>query len=313
MDTNTVRSNLQKELQEYFRVPVSNFLEVPWLPIQYILDNGLPFGRITEIYGPEQSGKSTFAYQVLGYFIEKYDGIGVVVDTEGSFVSSWIRQLGMDPEKFVVVHPDHMEGVFDAIVKTIESVPEDKKLAIVWDSVAGTPTKSQLEGRSEIATQARVLSVKLPILTKLLYDRQVLTIFINQARTFLNFYGQATIDSSGGYALRHSAAMRISFRKAGRITKGNEILGHEINIDVVKSKVGEPYRNTKVPFLKKSGFDWKAITISSALTAGVLSMKGAWIKWKDKSYQRWNLSSWTDDVVKEVEEALRDKLGVSNG
>ncbi len=303
-----IRKSLQKNLQEYFRVPVENYFQVPWLPVRWVLDKGLPLGRIIEVYGPEQSGKSTFAYQVLGQFISQ-GGIATVIDTEGSFVPSWIRQLGMNPSDFVITHPDHMEGVFDVIRKVLDSIPEGTPIGIVWDSVIGTPTRSQLEGKTEIATGARVLSSFLPRITKILYERQALVIFINQARVNLNFYGQAAIDTSGGYALRHDAAMRILFQKSGRISRSQgEILGHEILINVVKSKVGEPYRFIKIPFFKKRGFDRKVITVSYAITSGLLEVKGAWLKWKDKSHSRWDFDSWSNEEVQELESALEEKI-----
>jgi len=305
-----VKEILQKELQDFFRVPVSNYFKVPWLPIQWVLDKGLPLGRIVEIFGPEQSAKSTFTYQVLGTFA-KQGGLSVIIDTESSFVPSWITQLGFDVSDFVIVQPACIEEVFEALKKILETTPYETPLAIAWDSVFGTPTKAQLEGKFEIASAARILSSRLPTVIKALYERQALAIFINQARTVLNMYGQPTIDSPGGYALRHDAAMRIMFQKNARITRGqSEIIGYEISISVVKSKVGEPFRTVKVPFLKSKGFDRVAIAINAALNLGLLEMKGAWIKWKDKSHTRWNLESWSEDEIEEIEKLLEEKYGI---
>lgn len=233
---------------------ITYFIPTGSVLLDYAVSNrilgGIPAGRLTEIYGMESTGKSLIAQFILKN-TQKMGGVAVFIDTENATSIDLLKNLGVNIEKLIYLQPNTIEEVFTNIEKIVLKVTEkkfNKPITIVWDSVAATPSKAELEGdydQTTIGLSARVISKSMKKIIQLIGQRQVTLVFINQLRHKIGapaFAEQMT--TPGGKAIPFHASVRIKIEKDGKIkNQQDEIIGVGVKATVVKNKVSAPFRS----------------------------------------------------------------------
>jgi len=250
---------------------------------------GLPVGRIVELTGLEQSGKSLLAAHAIAS-TQKMDGIGVLIDTESSANEEFWRSIGLDMSKMVYAQADALEDVFDMITNIIEKVRKshkDKLVTIVVDSVAAASTKKEIEadfGKDGYATdKAIILSKAMRKITNLLAKQRVLLIFTNQLRQKMNampFGDQYT--TSGGKAIQFHASVRLRLATKGKIKNSNgDVIGVTVKATVQKNRCGPPHRVAEFDIYFDRGVDDYASWLKVMKENKIIKQSGAWYSFTD--------------------------------
>jgi recombination protein RecA len=253
---------------------------------------GFPKGTVIEIYGPESSGKTTVALHVVGQ-AQRQGGIAAFVDAEHALDPTYASKLGVNMDELLVSQPDHGEQAFTIVEALVKSGGVD---IIVVDSVAALVPRAELEGDygdSHMGLHARLMSQALRKLTGIVAKSKTVVIFINQVREKVGVvYGNPEV-TTGGRALKFYSSVRMEIRKvtgeAGKITEGDEHIGHRIRMKVVKNKVGNPFRETQFDLLYDKGIDTRGNVIEFAGEKGVLTL-GSWCTFRDEKYRRKDLT-----------------------
>lgn len=215
------------------------------------VDGGIPVGRLTEIYGQEATGKSLLAYMILKD-CQRKGGVPILIDTENSANITFLKMLGLNPEdgKLIYIQVDTTEEVFSIMEKVITKVREaskDRLVAIVWDSVAGTSTKAELEGEygdATIAMQARLISQGLRKIMKFMGKQRIAAVFLNQVRMKIGsnaMFGDP-MAPPGGKAIPFWASVRIRLSTNGKLKAGKDVIGVGIKCKLDKNRMGPPFR-----------------------------------------------------------------------
>ena len=275
---------------------------------------GLPRGRVVEIYGPESSGKTTLTLQVIAE-MQKIGGTAAFIDAENALDISYAAKLGVKTEDLLISQPDTGEQALEIADMLVRSGAVD---VIVIDSVAALTPKAEIEGEMgepQMGLQARLMSQALRKLTGNIKRTNTLVIFINQIRMKIGVMFGNPETTTGGNALKFYASVRMDIRRIGAIKKGDEVIGSETRVKVVKNKVAPPFRNAEFDILYGEGISRHGEMLELGVIHGVVEKSGAWYIYngdrlgqgKDncRDFLRENPA-----MAQEIEQKIREKAGV---
>jgi recombination protein RecA len=277
---------------------------------------GLPRGRVVEIYGPESSGKTTLTLQVIAE-MQKLGGTAAFIDAEHALDPSYAEKLGVKVKDLLISQPDTGEQALEIADMLVRSSAVD---VIVIDSVAALTPKAEIEGEmgdSHVGLQARLMSQALRKLTATIKRTNTLVIFINQIRMKIGVMFGNPETTTGGNALKFYASVRLDIRRIGSIKKGDEVIGNETRVKVVKNKVSPPFKEALFDILYGEGISRQGEIIELGVAHKLVDKSGAWY-----AYQGEKIGQGKDnareylkehpEVAAEIEAQIRDKLGVKS-
>jgi recombination protein RecA len=242
---------------------------------------GLPKGRVVEIYGPESSGKTTLTLQVIAE-CQKNGGTAAFIDAEHALDPSYAQKLGVNVDELLVSQPDTGEQALEITDMLVRSAAVD---VIIIDSVAALTPKAEIEGEmgdTHVGLQARLMSQALRKLTANIKRSNTLVIFINQIRMKIGVMFGSPETTTGGNALKFYASVRLDIRRVGSIKKGDEILGSETRVKVVKNKVAPPFKTTDFDIYYNEGISRESEIIHLGAQLGLIEKSGAWYSYKQE-------------------------------
>ena len=241
--------------------------------------NGLPRGRVVEIYGPESSGKTTLTLQIIAE-CQKAGGTAAFIDAEHALDPEYAKALGVDIDELLISQPDTGEQALEVTDKLVESGGLD---VIVVDSVAALVPRAELEGNmgdSHVGLQARLMSQALRKITGSIQRKNTLVIFINQIRMKIGVMFGSPETTTGGNALKFYSSVRLDIRRIGAIKDGDEVIGNETRVKVVKNKMAPPFKVAEFQILYGKGINRKAEIIEYAVQKGIVEKAGSWYSYK---------------------------------
>jgi len=236
---------------------------------------GLPKGRVVEIYGPESSGKTTLTLQVIAE-CQKVGGTCAFVDAEHALDPQYAEKLGVNVDDLLVSQPDTGEQALEITDMLVRSSAVD---VVVVDSVAALTPKAEIEGEmgdSHMGLQARLMSQALRKLTANIKRSNTLVIFINQIRMKIGVMFGSPETTTGGNALKFYASVRLDIRRIGAIKKGDEVVGNETRVKIVKNKVAPPFKQTEFDILYGEGISREGEIIDMGVKLDIVDKAGAW-------------------------------------
>ncbi|HBQ44691.1 MAG TPA: recombinase RecA [Thiomicrospira sp.] len=269
---------------------------------------GLPRGRVVEIYGPESSGKTTLTLHVIAE-MQKLGGTAAFIDAEHALDPIYAEKLGINLDELIVSQPDTGEQALEITDSLVRSSAID---VIVIDSVAALTPKAEIEGDmgdSHMGLQARLMSQALRKLTANIKRTNTLVIFINQIRMKIGVMFGNPETTTGGNALKFYASVRLDIRRIGSIKKGDEILGNETRVKVVKNKVAPPFNKVEFEILYGQGISREGEVISLGVQEKLIEKSGSWY-----SYQGQKIGQGKDNVRQflrdnpEIYQTIQDQI-----
>jgi len=278
---------------------------------------GLPRGRVVEIYGPESSGKTTLTLQVIAS-CQRAGGTAAFVDAEHALDPTYAEKLGVKVDDLLVSQPDTGEQALEIADMLVRSNAVD---VVVIDSVAALTPKAEIEGEmgdSHVGLQARLMSQALRKLTANIKKSGCLVIFINQIRMKIGVMFGSPETTTGGNALKFYASVRLDIRRIGAVKRGEEVIGSETRVKVVKNKVAPPFRQAEFEILYGEGTSREGELIELGVLHNLVEKSGAWYSYKGdrigqgKDNVRLYLKEHTA-MANEIDAALREKLLVKAG
>ena len=275
---------------------------------------GLPRGRVVEIYGPESSGKTTLTLQVIAE-MQKVAGTCAFIDAEHALDIQYAQKLGVNLQELLISQPDTGEQALEIVDALVRSGSVD---LIVIDSVAALTPKAELEGEmgdSLPGLQARLMSQALRKLTATIKKTNTMVIFINQIRMKIGVMFGNPETTTGGNALKFYASVRLDIRRTGNIKRGEEVIGSETKVKVVKNKVAPPFKTAEFDILYGEGISREGEIIDMGVTAQVLEKSGSWYAYKGekigqgkdnaREFLRENV-----DIARDIENQVRASVGI---
>jgi recombination protein RecA len=242
---------------------------------------GMPRGRIAEIYGPESSGKTTLALHVVAN-AQKAGGIAAFIDAEHALDPSWAKKLGVELETLLVSQPNSGEEAMHIAEMLIKSNAVD---VITIDSVAALIPKQELEGEigdSHVGLQARLMSQSMRKLTGAIAKSKSCVIFINQIREKIGVMFGSPETTPGGRALKFYSSCRIDVRRIGQLKEGEEVVGQRVRAKVVKNKVAPPFRVAEFDMMHTNGISYEGDVLDLAVTHRIVVRSGSWFRYGDQ-------------------------------
>ena len=275
---------------------------------------GIPRGRITEIYGPESSGKTTLSLHIIAE-AQKTDGYAAFIDAEHAMDPEYAKKLGVDTDNLLISQPDTGEQALDITETLVRSGALD---VIVIDSVAALVPKAELDGDmgdSHMGLQARLMSQALRKLTGTVSKSRTSVIFINQIRHKIGVMFGSPETTTGGNALKFYASIRLDIRRIGQIKEGDQVVGNRTRVKVVKNKVAPPFKNTEFDIMYGEGISYEGDLLDLAIQADIVNKMGAWYSFnKEKIGQgKENAKRYLQDnenVCTEIETGVKAFLGM---
>ncbi len=278
---------------------------------------GLPRGRVVEIYGPESSGKTTLTLSVIAQ-MQKLGGTAAFIDAEHALDPQYAGKLGVKVDELLISQPDNGEQALEIADMLVRSSSVD---VVVIDSVAALVPKAEIEGEMgepQMGLQARLMSQALRKLTANIKRSNTLVIFINQIRMKIGVMFGNPETTTGGNALKFYSSVRIDIRRIGAIKKGEEVIGSETRVKVVKNKVAPPFRQAEFDILYGEGISREGEIIELGVLHRIVDKTGAWYTYgKDRIGQgKDNARDYLKEhaeIAREIEGKIRATLGVGGG
>ncbi|NKB64661.1 MAG: recombinase RecA [Gammaproteobacteria bacterium] len=275
---------------------------------------GLPRGRVVEVYGPESSGKTTLTLSVIAE-AQKKGGTAAFIDAEHALDPGYAAKLGVNIDDLLVSQPDTGEQALEIADMLVRSAAVD---VVVVDSVAALTPKAEIEGDmgdTHVGLQARLMSQALRKLTGNIKRSNTMVIFINQIRMKIGVMFGNPETTTGGNALKFYSSVRLDIRRIGAIKKGDEILGNQTRVKVVKNKVAPPFKQTEFDILYNQGISKHGELIDLGVEVGALEKSGAWYSYgSDRIGQgRDNVREFLKEniqMAEEIERTIREKKGL---
>ena len=275
---------------------------------------GLPRGRVVEIYGPESSGKTTLTLQVIAE-MQKQGGTCAFIDAEHALDTSYAQKLGVNLSDVLISQPDTGEQALEIVDSLVRSGAVD---LIVVDSVAALTPKAEIEGDMGDqlpGLQARLMSQALRKLTATIKKTNCMVIFINQIRMKIGVMFGSPETTTGGNALKFYASVRLDIRRTGTIKKGDEAIGNETKVKVVKNKVSPPFKTAEFDILFGEGISREGEILDMGVNAKILEKSGAWYAYNGEKIGQGRDNSReflreNPALAIEIENKVRDSLGI---
>ncbi len=275
---------------------------------------GLPRGRVIEIYGPESSGKTTLTLSTIAE-VQKVGGTAAFVDAEHALDPSYAEKLGVNLDDLLVSQPDTGEQALEITDMLVRSGAVD---IVVIDSVAALTPKAEIEGDmgdTHVGLQARLMSQALRKLTANIQRSNTMVIFINQIRMKIGVMFGSPETTSGGNALKFYASVRLDIRRIGAVKKGDEIVGNQTRVKVVKNKIAPPFRQAEFDILYNEGVSKEGELIDIGVEEGFMQKAGAWYSYGTErvGQGRDNVRQYLKDnpeVSAELEGKIREARGL---
>jgi len=276
---------------------------------------GIPRGRITEIYGPESSGKTTVCLHVVAN-AQKQGGTAAFIDAEHALDTDYAAKLGVDVEKLLVSQPDTGEQALEICEILVRSGAVD---VIVIDSVAALVPKAEIEGEmgdSHVGLQARLMSQALRKLTGAIARSNCSVVFINQLREKIGVMFGNPETTTGGKALKFYASLRLDIRRIGPVKEKEDVIGSHVRVKVVKNKVAPPFKQAEFDIMYAEGISHTSLLVDIGAESGIIEKSGAWYSYGDQriGQGRENAKLFLRDnpkVMAEIEEKVKVVLGVT--
>ncbi len=273
---------------------------------------GLPRGRVVEIYGPESSGKTTLTLQVIAE-VQKLGGTAAFVDAEHALDPQYAQKLGVNVDDLLVSQPDTGEQALEITDMLVRSSAVD---IVVIDSVAALTPKAEIEGEmgdSHMGLQARLMSQALRKLTANIKRSNTLVIFINQIRMKIGVMFGSPETTTGGNALKFYASVRLDIRRIGAIKKGDEVVGSETRVKVVKNKVAPPFKQAEFEIYYGEGISREGELIEIGSQIGIVDKSGTWYSYGSNRIGQGKDNARTylkehPDIAREIEAKIRAQL-----
>ena len=278
---------------------------------------GIPRGRVTEIYGPESSGKTTLALHFIAE-AQKLGGIAAFIDAEHAFDAKYGKALGVDVDNLLIAQPDTGEQALDIAETLVRSSAVD---IIVIDSVAALVPRAEIEGEmgdAHMGLQARLMSQALRKLTAVISKSKTAVIFINQIRMKIGVMFGNPETTTGGNALKFYSTIRLDIRKIATIKENQEVVGSRTRVRVVKNKVAPPFREAEIDITYGKGISRTGELLDLASKYEVVEKSGAWYSFQtDRLGQGREAAKRfldeNDDISTTIESSVREKLGMDTG
>ena len=278
---------------------------------------GIPKGRIIEVYGPESSGKTTLALQVVAE-CQKAGGICAFIDAEHALDVTYAKRLGVDVENLLVSQPDFGEQALEILETLTRSGGVD---LIVIDSVAALTPKSEIDGDmgdQHVGLQARLMSQALRKVTGVIHKMNTTVIFINQIRMKIGVMGYGSPETTtGGNALKFYASVRIDVRRIATLKQGEQNIGNRVKAKVVKNKVAPPFRGAEFDIMFGEGISKEGELIDYGVKLDIVDKSGAWLSYKDKKLGQGKENAKVflkenPEIAQEIEEKIKASISISD-
>ena len=274
---------------------------------------GIPRGRVTEVYGPESSGKTTLCLHIIAE-AQKTGGLAAFIDAEHALDVSYAKRLGVDTANLLLSQPDFGEQALEITDTLVRSNALD---IIVIDSVAALVPRSEIEGEmgdATMAVQARLMSQALRKLTGAISKSKTAVVFINQLRSKIGVMFGNPETTTGGNALKFYASLRLDIRRIAAIKDGTEVVGNRTKVKIVKSKVAPPFKEVEFDILYNEGISKSGDLLDMATNMGIVKKSGAWFSFEEDRFQgreqfRQKLIE-SPEFYKKLETQVKDKLNI---
>lgn len=274
--------------------------------------SGIPRGRITEIYGPEASGKTTLALQIIAQ-AQKAGGYAAFIDAEHAFDPKYARNLGINTDELLVSQPDSGEQALEITETLIRSGALD---VIVVDSVAALTPRAELEGEmgdSHMGLHARLMSQALRKITGVVSKTRTSCVFINQVREKIGVMFGNPETTTGGRALKFYSSVRIDIRRIGSIKKGDEVLGNRTKVKIAKNKVAPPFKVVEFNILYGKGISRVSEILDLAVEYDIIEKRGSWYRYDGEPIGQGTDAAMQfleedEELCKQIEQTVRKKL-----
>lgn len=275
---------------------------------------GYPIGRISEIYGPESSGKTTLALHAVAE-VQKKGGVAAFVDAEHALDLRYAKQIGVKAEELLVSQPDYGEQALEIVEILVRSGAVD---IVVVDSVAALVPKAELEGEmgdAHMAQQARLMSQALRKLTAVIAKSKTIVIFINQLRMKVGVMFGSPETTTGGNALKFYSTIRIDVRRISTIKDGEEAIGSRVRVKVVKNKVASPFRQVEFDVMHSGGISREGSLLDMAAADNIIQKSGTWYAFEETriGQGRENVKRYlaeNPEITTRIETLVREKHGL---
>jgi recombination protein RecA len=286
------------------------------ISIDYALGvGGMPRGRVIEIFGPESSGKTTLALQVIAQ-AQKLGGMAAFVDAEHALDAAYAQKLGVDIENLLVSQPDNGEQALEIVEVLIRSGGVD---VVVVDSVAALVPRAEIEGEmgeAQMGLQARLMSQALRKLTGVVSKSKTCLIFINQLREKIGVMFGNPETTTGGRALKFYASVRVDIRRIGSIKDGDNVVGGRTRVKIVKNKVAPPFREAEFDMMYGEGISREGDLLDMAVEKRIVEKSGTWFAYGGErlGQGRENAKVFlreNPEVFKKIEDRVRRDLGLT--
>jgi recombination protein RecA len=278
---------------------------------------GIPRGRVTEVYGPESSGKTTLCLHVVAN-AQRAGGVAAYIDAEHALDTEYAKKLGVDVENLLISQPDTGEQALEICEILVRSGAVD---VVVIDSVAALVPKAEIEGDmgdAHVGLQARLMSQALRKLTGSIARSKTSVVFINQLREKVGVMFGNPETTTGGKALKFYASVRLDIRRIGPVKEKEDVIGSHVRVKVVKNKVAPPFKQAEFDIMYAEGISHTSLLVDIGAEAGIIEKSGAWYSYNGQKIGqgRENAKMYLKDnpaLMKEVEDKVKGVLGITGG